>query len=201
MIGRFDNIKIQGIQTAAPRGVLDSRTLTEEFDEKKLKRLLSMTGVYNRHLMEPGRSITELVIKAADTLIEKVKWDRGDIRVLVYLTQSPEFSTPSTAMYIQKQLRIGIGCIAFDANLGCSAYTAGLQIVSSLLQNCEDGSKGLLLVGDAANLRKKEPGDAMLFGEAVAATALERIEHSTPMFFYAEHRRYAVRGHLREQKP
>jgi 3-oxoacyl-[acyl-carrier-protein] synthase-3 len=76
-------------------------------------------------------------------------------------------------MIIQKRLGIGTDCLAFDVNLGCSAYPSGLQIVAALLQNT--GGKGLLLVGDGRyeELPEKPEMDSLLFGDGAAATLIE----------------------------
>lgn len=183
MISVFDTISIKGIQAVVPEHTIDNMGFSEQFGEKKLKRLLKVTGVNRRHVLSEG-TVTELAIKAADILLEKLKWNREEIRALVYVTQSPEFESPSTAMLIQKELKIGCNCTVFDINLGCSGYVAGLQVVSSLLASCEDGDKALLLVADDAFLERKELGDSMLFGDGAAATAI--VKEKARKSFYMQ---------------
>jgi len=176
MINEFNTIAIKGIQAVVPEHIIDNLIFAEQFGEKKLKRLLKITGIRKRHVLEKEsyEDITDMAIKAGELLLNKLKWNRDEIRALIYVTQSPEFETPATSMRIQKELGIGKNCTVFDINLGCSGYVAGLQVISNLLISCMDGNKGLLIVGDSAKVGRSEAGDGMLFGTGVAATAVER---------------------------
>ena len=89
-----------------------------------------------------GLIASDMCCQAAEKLFTKLDWERDSIRVLVFVTQSEDVKTPSTAMIIQKRLGIGQDCLAFDVNLGCSGYVSGLQIVSALLNNT--GGRALL---------------------------------------------------------
>lgn len=66
-------------------------------------------------------------------------------------------------------------CLAFDINLGCSAYVYGIYILSGLI---ESGAikKALLLVGDVCT---SNVADALLFGDAGSATLLEYGDDSS----------------------
>lgn len=190
----YNNISIEGIHAVVPEKVIDNYVLAEQENDRKLKRLIKLIGVKRRHIVSDSQTITDLACISAERLIEKLQWDRNDIQILIYVTQTPEFESPSTAMLIQKKLCIGTDCLAFDINLGCSGYTTGLQVAASLLANCKEGAKALLLTADGAFLDRKEPHDAMLFGEAAAATALEKKENAADMYFtqHSDGRRYDV---------
>ena len=173
MFGKYNNIKIAGIQAAAPQNVFDNEAYAEAGNNRRIRKFINYTGIKKRHLVVEGQSASDLSSYAADVLLDNLKWDRNEIRVLVNVTQSEDVRTPSTAMIIQKRLGIGIECLAFDVNLGCSAYPSGLQIIAALLQNT--GGKGLLLVGDGKYYPPAESynSDSLLFGDGAAATAIE----------------------------
>lgn len=183
MYGEFTNIEIKGICSAVPQNSVNNREFYNHMSEKRRNRLMSTVGVECRHLLCGAQTVTDLACHCGSELLKKTAWNPKEIKVLVYVTQMPEFESPATAMYIQKQLGIGTDCIVFDVNLGCSGYVAGLQIVSALLQNCEDGRKGILIVGDGANLERKSEADGVLFGDAAAATAIEKVDSADRMLF------------------
>ncbi len=174
MFGRYEGIKISGIESVVPKMIFDNYDYIEGIEDRKTKKQVKLTGIRQRHVLEEKQTISQLATVAANNIINNLLWDRNDIRVLVFVTQTPELSAPSTAMIIQKELKIGTDCFAFDVNLGCAGYISGLEIVGSLIKNT--GGKGLLITGDAIwDIPKdKEVGkDALLFGCGVTATAIE----------------------------
>ena len=182
MYGKYDNIKIKGIAAAAPSRVIDNIACAEKLGSRRAKKQVMLTGIRWRHCVREGQSASDMSCVCAEKLLEKLGWDRKEIRVIVNVTQSPDFHTPSTAMIIQKRLRIGEDCLAFDVNLGCTGYVSGLQIVSALLQNT--GGKGLLLAGDGkySEMAEVPSTDSLLFGDGSSATAIE-LEKGNPMFY------------------
>ena len=183
MFGQYSNICIRGIASAVPENRVDNIELAEAYDTKRIKRQVSLTGIEFRHICDKHQAASDLASIAAEKLMEQLCWSKDEIRVLVFVTQSPDVRTPSTAMIIQKRLDIGEDCLAFDVNLGCTGYVSGLQIVAALLNNI--GGKGLLLVGDG---KYREPDECMdsnilLFGDGAAATALEIVPEKNFCYF------------------
>lgn len=173
MYGVSESIKICGISSAVPERVVDNGQLIDFLESKRMKRQILLTGIERRHLCVKGQAASDLACVAAEKLLDYLNWDREEIRVLVFVTQSPDLAAPSTAMIIQKRLGIGKSCLAFDVNLGCSGYASGLVIISALLENI--GGKGLLLVGDGSyyEMPDKVDTNSLLFGDGAGATALE----------------------------
>lgn len=169
----IDNVKIQGICCVVPERKFDNLEQCEKLSSKRTKRQVLLTGIQERHICGYGQRASDLCSVAAEELIDRIGWDKNEIKVLVFVTQTPDLDTPSTAMIIQKRLNIGQQCLCFDVNLGCSGYVAGLQIVSSLLSS--SGGKGLLLTGDGSYIESFESIEAndMLFGDCGSATAIE----------------------------
>lgn len=182
MYGKYDNIKIRGIASAVPTMVIDNVKCAEKLGNRRAKKQVMLTGIRHRHCVAKGQSASDLSCVSAEKLLQKLAWDRKEIRVIVNVTQSADLHTPSTAMVIQKRLGIGQDCLAFDVNLGCTGYVSGLQIIAALLQNT--GGKGLLLVGDGryAEMPELPNTDSLLFGDGASATAIE-LEKGNPMLY------------------
>lgn len=176
MFGQYENIKICGIAAVAPKRVVDNIELVEQIGVKRAKRQVLLTGINRRHLCHKGQAASDMACVAAEKLIKHLGWNRDEIKALVFVTQSPDVSTPSTAMIIQKRLQIGEDCFCFDVNLGCTGYVSGLQIISGLLNSIK--GKGLLLVGDGRYYGEVNvtSTDSLLFGDGSSATALEYKE-------------------------
>lgn len=185
MNGAFNNIKIQGISTAIPKNEEANETYAGILGSRRVKRQMKITGVKKRRLVGRHQRASDLCYEAALPLLEKLKWDPQDIDVLILVTQSPNYSIPSTAFFLQKRLQIPKDCIAFDINLGCSSFNAGVHVVSALLQDCRKNAKGLLLLADSSGsmlnpceeINDDTIANRMLFGSAGAAIAIEKVEN------------------------
>ena len=179
--GCIKNIKIAGIASAVPKNTIDNIAFVEQMGKKRNMRQIKLTGIKKRHICAKGQSASDFATYAADKLLNHLHWSREEIKILIFVTQQPDLSRPSTAMLIQKRLGLGINCTCFDVNMGCSGFTVGLQIIASMLSVV--GGKGLLLVGDGRYVDEDMHSTSdLLFGDGGAATAKE-VENGYNMVF------------------
>ncbi|MBP3469973.1 MAG: ketoacyl-ACP synthase III [Lachnospiraceae bacterium] len=177
MFGEYNKIAIRGIESVVPKKKVDNGIYTEQIGERKVSKQVRLTGIRSCHVSDDTETTESMCAEAAGRLIDRLGWQREDIRGIILVTQTPSCVMPATAFRIQKQLGIGENCIAFDVNMGCSGYTTGLTIAGGLLSNLETGSKMLLLVGDTVTkcLEENDIQTKMMFGDAGTATALESV--------------------------
>lgn len=186
MRGQFTNITIEGIKAVVPSAVIDNTAFAEELGERRCKKQIRLTGVKLRHVSPSGQTSADLAYAAGSQLLEELGWSPETIDVLIFVSQNPIFALPSTAFFLQKRLGIKQDCVAFDINLGCSAATVGIQVVSSLLQQGSPQGRGLLLISDPVLARPDQNvADQMLFGAAGSAIALQRTEGSAPLLAFS----------------
>lgn len=190
MRGILENIKIQGVSVAVPEWTLDNSEYVTLLGERRLKKQVRLTGVKKRHIALRRQTTADLCMAASRKLVNHLNWEFSDIKVLVFVTQSPSFGIPSTAFYIQNKLGISTDCVCFDINLGCSSVDNGVQVVGSLMKTLPEGAKGLLLVGDTSgkplprgyNMDPDVVADGILFGSAGAAFAFENVANENIYF-------------------
>lgn len=184
MQGIYSNIKLQGIEVTVPKRCIENSNYYEVLGEKKVRKQVKLTGIESCYQAEGEESTENMCFDAAENLLKRLKWNREEIRVFILVTQTPSCVMPSTAFILQSRLGIGENCMVFDMNLGCSAYTAGIQVAAGMLEKCGEGSKGLLLVGDTVSktVAEEDYQNKMMFGDGCAATALEVREGSTLKF-------------------
>lgn len=189
MKGRFENIKIAGMVTVVPDNIDENKNYEPWLGEKRVRKQQKLTGIERRRRAEEGHRASELCAEAAQSLLNKLAWEPESIDYLIFITQTPDFEYPSTAFWIQKELKLSTECMVFDVNLGCSGFTSGLQILCSMLQNA--GTRGLLLAGDveyrSPEQKAKEEyaesaSDDMLFGHAGTATAFEKTAWTSILY-------------------
>lgn len=180
---QINNVKISGVSACVPKHI-EENSLNNLFTADELIKVCETTGVYRRRTTVEGVTTSDLCVKSATQLISDLNWDKSEIEVLVFVTQTPDYRNPATSCIIQDRLGLKTSCMALDVSLGCSGYVYGLSIIGSLM-SAGKLKKGLLLVGDTAN-QTSSPLDksrALLFGDAGAATALEYDETAEPMLF------------------
>ncbi len=188
--------RVIGLAAATSKKKFKNADFINEHNEKQIKKLISSTGIEERRSLV-GRDIklVDLAVTAAENAIELTGINKNNICVLLYLTQAPEFNTPSTAFYVQKELGLSKDCIVYDINLGCSGFVAGLCTASSLLEGIEDEEKCALVINAEYLSRQKRQNqnDCLLFGDAAAATVLKRDKASAlDIDYHSDGTRYDV---------
>ncbi len=177
------DVRIAGLSACVPKKTLSNHDYTW-ITEKERKQLIQMIGVETRHVAGPGQTTSDLCFQAAEQLLEKLGWERGEINLLVFVSQSRDYIIPSTSAILQDRLRLPKTCMAIDVNLGCSGYVYGLSVIGSLMKST-GMQKALLLVGDLSNVTScyRDKSTFPLFGDAGTATALELRPGFAPMQF------------------
>ncbi|MDB5803954.1 MAG: hypothetical protein JWN73_1276 [Betaproteobacteria bacterium] len=182
-MSQLSGVAIRGISTAVPTTV--SRVADyPHMSAEEAERFSRSTGIYERRIVSGSQCTSDLCAFAAADLLGKLGWERGDIGALILITQTGDQPVPATAIQLQHRLGIPTTCLAFDINLGCSAYPYGLLTVGALM-NTAGIRRALLLVGDicseVCNIADKSSWP--LFGDAGSATALELDACAAPMYF------------------
>lgn len=170
---RVTGAEIKGISAAVPATVISNRDY-EILSPAEREILIKTTGIEKRHIALNGETTGDLCYSAAEKLIAELKWDKSEIDLLIFVSQSPDHFLPATSIILQDRLGLKKTTAAFDILLGCSGYVYGLSVVSSMMAT-GGFRKALLLAGDisSAGVNVKDKSTYPLFGDAGTATALE----------------------------
>ncbi|MEO5645636.1 MAG: ketoacyl-ACP synthase III [Bacteroidia bacterium] len=166
-------VRIKGIAAAVPKGIEDNRDY-DKISEPERNLLIKTTGIATRHVAEKGTTTGDLCQVAAEKLITELKWDKSEIDLVIFVSQSPDHFLPATSILLQHKLGLPKTTAAFDISLGCSGYVYGLSVISGMLST-GGFRKALLLAGDIST-HAMTPDDKStwpLFGDAGTATAIE----------------------------
>jgi len=180
---KIPNTRISGISAAVPKKE-ESNYDYELTSEKERQMYVKTTGIKTRRVAEEGVTTSDLCYHAAERLLDELKWNREEIDALVFITQSPDYILPATAVVLQDRMGLPKTTMAYDVNLGCSGYIYGLSQLSSLIST-GGIKKALMLVGDVstATASYRDKSTYLLFGDAGTATALEFDEAAPDMTF------------------
>jgi 3-oxoacyl-[acyl-carrier-protein] synthase-3 len=180
----FKNIAISAIASCVPKKIVDLDDEIENFggDEKQINNIKKNLGLQCRRVAASGETASDLMLGAANHLLES--FDKDSIDGLLCVTQTPDHFQPSNACILHGKLELSKNCLAYDVNLGCSGYVYGLwqafmMISSGTCQNV------LLLAGDTLSktVGERDRATAPLFGDAGTATIVSACSETNETYF------------------
>lgn len=160
----YKNTQVVGLVNAVPANKL-------KIDNKEFKVSLKK------------QTTSDLGFEAASFLLDSKKINKEQIGVLIFLSKTPDYRGPATAMVLQHRLGIPMDCIVYDAPNGNAGFEQGLNLGASLLQNSSKRF-ALVIVGDTISkqLNKKDLNE-LNFQDGATAILLENNKIGANLFF------------------
>jgi 3-oxoacyl-[acyl-carrier-protein] synthase-3 len=177
------NTRISGITACIPKNEYNNWDYDWiKIEEREL--LIKTTGIEKRRVAEKGITTSDLCFQASEVLIKELNWNKNEIDILIFVSQSRDYPIPCTAVILQDRLGLSKKTLAFDIPLGCSGYIYGMSILGSMLSSGML-KKGILLTGDIStiNCSYEDKSTYPLFGDAGTATAMEFSEVGSNQYF------------------
>lgn len=174
---RFNNIGIGALAAAVPANTIDNLSYTEYFPADDVKEIVEKTGIKERRFVPEGMTSSDLCFHAAQKLFRDNEIDSQEIDALIFVSQTPDYRMPASSVILQDRLGLPKSTLAFDINLGCSAFVYGLSVAYSFMQ--QQGFRNvLLLVGETRSkvYHPKDRKTAFLFGDGGVAALVTRGE-------------------------
>ena len=176
------NARIAGISACVPKKEISNEEYTWVSDKER-NALIKTVGVETKRVVSKGTSTSDLCYVAAEKLIGELSWNKSEIDVLIFISQSKDYLIPHNSAILQDRLGLSTNCMAFDIGLGCSSFVYGLSVINSML-SAGHLKKGLLLMGDISSLGSyRDKSTYPLFGDAGTATAVEYKQDASEMHF------------------
>lgn len=174
---KFNGIGISAMAAAVPSHIIENLKCTDFFPEDQVKEVVEKVGIYERRFADEQTCSSDLCFAAAQKLIIDNKIDRDEIDLLVFISQTPDYRMPATSVTLQHRLGLSNKCIAFDVNLGCSAFLYGMSVVYSMIQ-AGNIRKALILDGETRSkvYGSRDRRSAFIFGDAGVAALVEKNE-------------------------
>ena len=172
---QFEGVGITAMSAAVPKRVVKNREYTEVFSAEEANEIVDKTGIEERRFADAETCSSDLCFAAAEKLIADNNINKEEIDLLVFISQTPDYRMPATAVTLQHRLGLANKTIAFDVTLGCSAFLYGLSIVYGMMEH--SGLKKALLLDGETRSKVYSPRDrrsAFLFGDGGVAALIER---------------------------
>jgi 3-oxoacyl-[acyl-carrier-protein] synthase-3 len=159
---------------AVPRRVIKNREYTEVWSAEEAAAIVDKTGIEERRFADEQTCSSDLCLAAAEKLIEDNNINKEEIDLLVFISQTPDYRMPATSVTLQHRLGLPNKTIAFDINLGCSAFLYGLSVVYGMMQGGQL-RKALILDGETRSkvYSPRDRRSAFLFGDGGVAALIE----------------------------
>lgn len=174
-IVKFSGVGITAMAGAIPNRVIENLKYTEFFPEEQVKEVVEKVGIYQRRFADEKTCSSDLCFAAAQKLILDNEIDRNEIDLLVFISQTPDYRMPATSITLQHRLGLSNNCVAFDINLGCSAFIYGMSVVFSMMQT--GGFRKALILDGETRSKVYGPRDrrsAFIFGDGGVAALVEQ---------------------------
>lgn len=174
---KFQGIGISAMAGAVPSHIIENLKYTEFFPQEQVNEVVEKVGVYERRFADAQTCSSDLCFAAAQKLFADNDIDRSEIDLLVFISQTQDYRMPATACTLQHRLGLSNSCIAFDMNLGCSAFIYGMSVVYSMMQS--SGLRKALILDGETRSKVYGPRDrrsAFIFGDGGVAALVERDE-------------------------
>ena len=170
MTERYGNIIGWGMEV--PERVITNQDLEKLVDTTD-EKIVSLTGIRERHVVSPGETASEMATVAARRALDEAGVNARDLGLIIVATSSPDFLTPPISSQVQHALGAkDVG--AFTLVAGCPGFVYGLSTAQQFISSgaCDN----VLVVGVELISRYINYSDrttSMLFGDGAGAVVLQ----------------------------
>lgn len=119
--------------------------------------------------------------EAVKNVLEKSNTDVNDIDMIVFVSDTPEYNSPTNALKINHMIKANNAHRVFDMNCNCTGMLVALDNISTYAKHYEDVNK-ILIVGCIHISSVVDYKDTVAypnFGDAAAAIILDIVEEET----------------------
>lgn len=172
---QYEGVGVTALSAAVPKQIIINREYTEVFSKAEADEIVDKTGVEQRRFADENTCSSDLCLAAAEKMLADNAINKEDIDLLVFVSQTPDYRMPATSVTLQHRLGLSNKTIAFDINLGCSAFIYGLSVVYGMMERSHL-NKALLLDGETRSkvYSMHDRRSAFLFGDGGVAALIER---------------------------
>lgn len=181
---KFQNIGIRAVAACVPQNISYNKDLGYLIPEEEIEKTIHSIGIKEKRFADREVCSSDLCFKAAEQLLTEGRINKEEIGALVFVSQTPDYHQPATAMSLQHRLGLPKTTLCFDVNLACSGYVYGLSIAYAFAQT-SGVDNVLLLVGETMSktISKKDKVTFPLFGDAGSATLVSKMPTAGEAFF------------------
>lgn len=177
------NIVVTGTGLYHPPRRVDNQYFIDHFRERgvEVAGLLKHLRRETRYLSDdPDETVLTMGRRAAEAALKEAGLAPGDIDLLIFATDTPEYTSPANAIMLLDMLGGPVIHMAFDVNTNCLGMITALDQACRQLQANRRFRRALVVGGAlfSSVCSKSDPVSYANFGDAAAAVVLEKREEN-----------------------
>jgi len=181
----FKKGNIRGISTVVGdlQLTLEQQKDIYDLSAQDIKKFQRNLGLVSKSVVSNDSICTsDLCVESACDLLAGLKISAEKLDAVIFVTQTPDYRAPSTAIHIAHRLGCSKEVLAFDISLGCSGFVYGLSVAFSYIESGLENV--LLLCGDVASnfTSTKDKAFSPLMGDAGSAVLIDSSSKSKTYF-------------------
>ena len=164
---------ISSVSAYLPDHILGNEEVKERFGFQQ-EFLSKKLGIENRHLAGPDEAVSDMAVKAGESLIDRLNLCRESIELIILCTQNPDYNIPTTVNIVQDRLNLPKTIAAFEINQGCSGYIYALSMAKSIMLT-EDFDRAIVITSEAYSkvINRDDRHTVPIFGDGATATLID----------------------------
>lgn len=181
---KFNQKGIRTISSVVPKKIIKTRDLADQWGKDHIEKFVNATGIEERRFVNDNQCSSDLCIKAAENIFEQTDIKKEDIDMLIFVTQTPDYKVPGTAISIQEKLGLSKSTITYDLCLACSGFIQGV-LMGFTFMNSPEINHVMVMVGDTLSkvTSPQDNGTGLLLGDCGTATVLGKSDKYGESFF------------------
>jgi 3-oxoacyl-[acyl-carrier-protein] synthase-3 len=174
----YENIHIIGTAIYHPRTKVNNEYFTEHFDKLgiEIRGLLKHLDRCERYLISSDEEdVISMSVKACTKVLDKTGLSPEEIDMIVFVSDNPQYTTPSNALIIHNKLGLKRANVVFDLNNNCVGMVTAIDFVSSYMRG-NSNIRNAMIVGAQMVSRFARENDPITYatsGDGSAAVILQ----------------------------
>lgn len=168
---------VVGIGASLPDKVVTNDDLSKIMDTSD-EWIRKRTGISERHIAEGDETTAVFATRAAQRALKESGLSATDIDLIIVGTVTPDYTFPSVATLVQRNLGIEQGA-AFDISAACSGFVYALDIADSYIKLGK--ARNAIVIGAETFSKVVDWTDrstCVLFGDGAGAVVLQGKENT-----------------------
>lgn len=174
-MNKLHNLSIKGISFELGEKEIYVSSFKKDNPDWDITKIISKTGINKVFYTSQNQTAVDLAVIALEKFFLEHNVSKSEIDGLIFVTQSPDYTLPTSACIIQDRSKLPKQLIAFDINLGCSGFVKSLSVVSSLINS--GTCKNCLIVTSetySKYISKSDRTNKPLFSDGASVTLVSK---------------------------
>lgn len=172
---KYNNVGIRAISACVPSNVYHNRDLISLMSQEDVDKLIKAIGIEEKHIADENVTSSDLCYIAAEKLLEDNNIDRSSIDMILFLSLTHDYVSPSTASVLHRRLGLSNNCACLDLSLACSGFVYALATAYAFVST-PNVDRVLVCVGETMSklTNPKDKVNFPLYGDAGTVCIVEK---------------------------